>query len=133
MENDILNKEAQSMGFANKHFTPGKRSMLGKLNPVKAIGKNRLRARSPEVYGKAMDLVDKSDDLLRELLVDQKNHLKQMEKFAKRLALVDFANYANKFLQEQKVMNAVVKNLSDPDIKYESKRIELNQYSDILL
>jgi hypothetical protein len=30
-------------------------------------------------------------------------------------------------------LDEVVKNLSDPDIKYESKRIELNQYSDILL
>jgi hypothetical protein len=30
-------------------------------------------------------------------------------------------------------LDGVVKNLSDPDIKYESKRIELNQYSDILL
>jgi hypothetical protein len=30
-------------------------------------------------------------------------------------------------------LDGVTKNLSDPDIKYESKRIELNQYSDILL
>ena len=30
-------------------------------------------------------------------------------------------------------LDGVVKNLSDPDIKYESKRIELNKYSDILL
>ena len=30
-------------------------------------------------------------------------------------------------------LNGVIKNLSDPDIKYESQRIELNKYSDILL
>ena len=38
--------------------------------------------------------------------------------------------YGSLFLDK---LNETVKNLSNPDIKYEEKRIELNNYSDILL
>lgn len=38
--------------------------------------------------------------------------------------------YGSLFLDK---LNETVQNLSNPDIKYEEKRIELNNYSDILL
>ena len=38
--------------------------------------------------------------------------------------------YVSLFLDN---LDGVAKKLSDPDINYESRRIELNQYSDILL
>ena len=38
--------------------------------------------------------------------------------------------YGSLFLDK---LDEVIKNMTDPDIKYESKRIELNKYSDILL
>jgi hypothetical protein len=38
--------------------------------------------------------------------------------------------YGSLFLDN---LDEVIKNMSNPDIKYETKRIELNNYSDILL
>ena len=38
--------------------------------------------------------------------------------------------YGSLFLDK---LDEVIKNMSNPDIKYETKRIELNNYSDILL
>jgi hypothetical protein len=58
-----------------------------------------------------------------------------------KLLTIDYFENTNKPIERTKLyvsllldnLDSVVKNLSDPDIQYESKRIELNQYSDILL
>ena len=92
-----LTKEAQKRRF--------------RVSPIRWLGKTRLKSRSPEVYGKAIDLVDKTDELLRELVGQQKAYVKELKKYAKGLSVINFSNSAHRFIRNQIAINKAIQKL----------------------
>ncbi len=82
-----------------------------RISPIRWLGKTRLKSRSPEVYGKAIELVDKTDELLRELVGQQKIYVKELKKYAKGLSVINFSNSAHRFIRNQIAINKAIDKL----------------------
>jgi len=105
-----LEKEAQLYTKMKEKINPsGSRAV--RLSPIRWLGKKLLRSRSPEVYGKAIDVVEKVDDLLRETVSRQNILLAEMRKFKKGVSTINFALSAKRFVKEQKLINKATEKL----------------------
>lgn len=90
-----LNKEAQG------------RSILKKFRPVRGLGKWRLKATS-EAYKKAMEALEKADDIIRDAAFKQKSYLKDMKAYRSSQYGVRFAQVAAAFMREQELISRTV-------------------------
>lgn len=107
-----LEKEAQAFTKAKEFIRPTGRRKV-KISPIRWMGKNLLKLRSPNVYGAAMNSVDKVDELIRPLASKQKIYLAEMKKFKKGLSSLNFAISAKRFLKEQELINRATGWLGD--------------------
>lgn len=81
-----------------------------KFSPIRWLGKSGLKNRS-DTYNKAMIFVDKSDDLIRDSVLNQKKLLKEMESSKKKLAGALFAEQVEDFIKEQKAVVEIIKKM----------------------
>lgn len=78
-----------------------------KISPLRWLGKTSLKTRS-ERYRRAVEFVDKADDLIREAALNQKAILKDMKSIKKNLSGALFSERVDAFIKEQKAINAIV-------------------------
>ena len=81
-----------------------------KFSPIRWLGKSGLKNRS-DTYNKAMIFVDKSDDLIRDSVLNQKKLLKEMESSKKKLSGALFAEQVEDFIKEQKAVVEIIKKM----------------------
>jgi hypothetical protein len=78
-----------------------------KISPIRWLGKTSLKTRS-ERYRRAVEFIDKADDLIREAALNQKAILKDMKAIKKNLSGALFSERVDAFIKEQKAINAIV-------------------------
>lgn len=116
MPND-LKKEAQIFTKIKEKVAPSGRrkskSLPTNWSPIRFMGKALLKRRSPNVYGKALTTIEKTDNIIRPVASKQKIYLAQMKKYMKSLSINGFMLAANRFVNEQKLINAAINKVSE--------------------
>jgi len=83
------------------------RSVKNLISPLRYIGKKYLSTRS-DLYKESLDVINKADNIFRDVVRKQNNYLKELKKDKRNLEAIEFTQNAAAFLREQAVLIEVV-------------------------
>ena len=102
-----IKKEAQALTKLKEFVLPTGRRKTLRVSPVRFVGKELLRMRSPDIYAEALDKIEEIDQLLREVVSNQNITLAEMDSWfgSKRgLSSPNFAKSGLKFIRQQAII-----------------------------